>query len=121
MLRTLISIALLLPLTAFARDWQVDAAQSTLTFKGTYQGESFDGRFKKFDATIAYDAADPAKSKFDVNVDLASADTASTAERQDLPAGELGLVHEIAGQDPDVFVRLDAVAPGVMVEDVRAS
>ena len=77
MSRFLIPLALLLPLAAFARDWQVDAAKSTLTFKGTYQGESFDGKFKKFNATISYDAADPAKSKFDVTVDLASVDTDS--------------------------------------------
>lgn len=69
------ALALLLPLSAFARDWQVDAAASTLTFKGSYQGEGFDGRFGKFDATIAYDANDLPKSKFDVTIDLASADT----------------------------------------------
>lgn len=74
----MLTIALLLTPTAlFARDWQVDSAKSTLTFKGTYQGQSFDGKFKKFAATIAYDAADPTKSKFDVTVDLASADTGS--------------------------------------------
>lgn len=77
MSRFLITLALLLPMAAFARDWQVDAAKSTLTFKCSYQGESFDGKFKKFDATIAYDAADPAKSKFDVTVALNSVDTGS--------------------------------------------
>jgi len=77
MSRLLIAFALLLPIAAFARDWQVDAAKSTLTFKGSYQGESFDGKFKKFDAVIAYDAADPTKSKFDVTVDLTTADTGS--------------------------------------------
>jgi polyisoprenoid-binding protein YceI len=82
MSRFLITLALLLPAAAFARDWQVDAAKSTLTFKGTYQKEAFDGKFKKFDATIAYDAADPAKAKFDVTVDLASVDTGSS-ERDD--------------------------------------
>jgi polyisoprenoid-binding protein YceI len=82
MFRFLIPILLMLPLTAFARDWQVDAAKSTLTFKGSYQGESFDGKFRKFDATIAYDPADLSKSKFDVTVDLASVDTGS-GERDD--------------------------------------
>ena len=77
MSRLVITLALLLPTAALARDWQVDAAKSTLTFKGTYQGQSFDGKFKKFAATIAYDAADPTKSKFDVTVDLASVDTGS--------------------------------------------
>jgi polyisoprenoid-binding protein YceI len=82
MSRFLISLAMLLPLAAFARDWQVDAAKSTLTFKGTYQNEGFDGRFKTFSATISYDVADPTKSKFDVTVDLASVDTGS-GERDD--------------------------------------
>jgi len=86
-MRTLIlATVLLLPAAAFARDWNVDAAKSTLGFKGSYQKEAFAGSFKKFDATITYDAADLAKAKFDVNVDLASADTAS-AERDDTLKG----------------------------------
>jgi polyisoprenoid-binding protein YceI len=75
--RLMILLLWMVPLAAHARDWQVDPAQSTLTFKGTYQNESFDGKFRKFDATIAYDAADLSKSKFDVTVDLASVDTGS--------------------------------------------
>jgi polyisoprenoid-binding protein YceI len=76
-------LAVLLPLAllasnALARDWQVDAAKSSLTFKETYQGEGFDGKFKKFTATIAYDEADLASAKFDVSVDLASVDTQSS-------------------------------------------
>ena len=82
MLRLLIALSLLLPMSVLARDWQVDAAKSSLTFKGSYQGEAFAGKFKKFDATIAYDAADLATSKFEVSVDLVSADTGSS-ERDD--------------------------------------
>jgi polyisoprenoid-binding protein YceI len=82
MSRLLISLLVLLPAVAFARDWQVDAAKSTLSFKGTYQNEGFDGKFKKFDATISYDAADPSKSKFDVTIDLTSVDSGS-GERDD--------------------------------------
>jgi polyisoprenoid-binding protein YceI len=78
MLRSILCVALLLPAAAFARDWQVDAAKSSLGFKGSYQGEAFDGKFKTFSATIAYDAADLAKAKFDVEIDLASADTANS-------------------------------------------
>jgi len=77
MLRMLTISLMLTPAALFARDWQVDSAKSTLTFKGTYQGQSFDGKFKKFAATISYDAADPTKSKFDVTVDLTSVDTGS--------------------------------------------
>jgi polyisoprenoid-binding protein YceI len=88
MSRSLIAFALLLPIAAFARDWQVDAAKSTLTFKGSYQGESFDGKFKKFAATIAYDAADPTKSKFDVDVDLTSTDTGSSERDESLATAD---------------------------------
>jgi polyisoprenoid-binding protein YceI len=86
--RFLVTLALLLPAAAFARDWQVDAAASTLTFKGTYQGESFDGKFKKFEATIAYDAADLSRSKFDVTIDLGSVDTGSGERDQTLATSD---------------------------------
>jgi polyisoprenoid-binding protein YceI len=82
-----ILLPLLLPLTlislpAIARDWQVDAAKSSLTFKGTYQDGPFDGRFAKFDAAIAFDETDLSKAKFDVKVSVASVQTQS-AERDD--------------------------------------
>lgn len=88
MTRLLTLAALLLPLAAHARDWQVDHAQSSLGFKGSYQGEAFDGRFKTFHATIAYDANDPASAKFDVAVDLASADTGSEERDETLEGGD---------------------------------
>ena len=78
----LLPTLLILPFAAQARDWQTDAAQSALTFKGTYQNEAFDGKFKKFDAAISYDETDLTKAKFDVKVDVASVDTASS-ERDD--------------------------------------
>ncbi len=88
MLRLFILAFALVPTLALARDWRVDAAKSTLTFKGTYQGQGFDGKFKKFDATIAYDAADPSKAKFDVTIDLASADTGSGERDETLATGD---------------------------------
>lgn len=87
-----IAVALLvLPLllateSAVARDWQVDPAKSSLTFKCSYQGEAFDGKFGKFAATIAYDEADPASASFDVSVDLSSVDT-QNSDRDDALAG----------------------------------
>ena len=81
-MRKFILVSMLLPLCAFARDWQVDAAKSTLTFNGTYQGGPFTGKFGKFEAAISYDEADLAKAKFDVKVDIASVDTQS-GERDD--------------------------------------
>ena len=84
MLRQLVCSAALLLLAgpALARDWQVDAAHSTLSFKGSYQGEAFAGVFKKFNATIAYDENELANAKFDVTIDLASVDT-QNSERDD--------------------------------------
>jgi polyisoprenoid-binding protein YceI len=72
----------LLASNAFARDWQVDAANSALTFKETYSGEGFEGRFKKFTATISYDETDLASAKFDVSIDMASVDT-QNSDRDD--------------------------------------
>jgi polyisoprenoid-binding protein YceI len=72
----------LLPLAAHAADWQVDAAGSTLTFKGTYEDGPFNGSFAKFDAKISFDEADPTKDRFDVTINMASVSTES-AERDD--------------------------------------
>lgn len=83
----LLPALLILPCVAQARDWQTDAAQSTLTFKGTYQGGPFSGKFKKFDAAISYDEADLSKAKFDVKVDVASVDSGSS-ERDDSLKGD---------------------------------
>lgn len=69
-------------LPAVARDWQVDAAKSSLSFKGTYQTEGFSGRFGKFDAKIAFDENDPSQDRFDVQVAVASVQTESE-ERDD--------------------------------------
>jgi polyisoprenoid-binding protein YceI len=82
MRNSLFLLLLTLPLCAFARDWQVDAAKSTLTFSGAYQGGPFAGKFGKFDAAIGYDENDLANAKFDVNVDVSSVDTQS-GERDD--------------------------------------
>jgi len=80
----LLAALLLAPLSpcASARDWQADPAQSTLTFKGTYQSAPFAGRFGKFTAAIAFDESDPAKDRFDVQVSIASVATESQ-ERDD--------------------------------------
>ena len=75
-------LILLLPMASQARDWQVDAAKSSLTFKGSYQNGPFEGKFGKFDATIAFDEADVLKDRFDVTVQVSSLDTQS-AERDD--------------------------------------
>lgn len=69
---------------AFAADYGV-GANSTLGFRADFQGEKFDGRFQRFEATIAYDANDLAASKFDVEIDLASAVTGDSDRDEALP------------------------------------
>ena len=68
-------IACLVAGSASAKTWTVDPAASTLRFTGTAQGEEFSGRFARFEARIAFDPADLAQSSFQVEVDVASADT----------------------------------------------
>lgn len=77
---------LLVVIATGANAWTVDAAHSTLTFSGTYQGEKFEGHFKHFDAkTINYDPANLQDAKFDVMIDIASIDTANSERDQALP------------------------------------
>jgi polyisoprenoid-binding protein YceI len=73
-----------LALPAFAADYTV-ATGSTLGFTSGFQGQSFDGTFRKFDAAISYDAANLAASKFDVTVDLASVVTGDSDRDGALP------------------------------------
>lgn len=67
--------------------WTVDANTSSLGFTGTAQGEAFTGVFHRFDARIAFDPADLAGSRFEVSIDLASADS-QNAERDELLLGD---------------------------------
>ena len=75
-------LALSAPFAAHAATWHADGKSSTLGFSGISQGDAFNGRFKTFDATIAFDPAQLATARFDVKITLASADTANS-ERDD--------------------------------------
>ncbi len=79
--------ALLLPLSGIAADYHMDAAQSHLGFVGTVQGERFEGRFAAFTADIRFDPDALAESRFDVRIDLASADSRNE-ERDSALKGE---------------------------------
>lgn len=50
------------------------AAGSTLGFSSSYDGETFEGRFARFQADIAFDPT-TASGRFDVVIELASANT----------------------------------------------
>lgn len=78
---------LLLLAAPFAHAAQYGAQPgSTLGFTATYMDEAFEGRFAKFTPDIRFDPADLASSRFDVRIDLASADT-QNQERDEMLAG----------------------------------
>ncbi len=81
-------LALALPCAAAAADYTVQPTASTLGFSGTFQGESFDGRFGQWTAAISYDAANLASSKFDVQVTLASVKTGDSDRDSALPGSD---------------------------------
>ena len=78
-------LALALPFATSATDYTVQPAGSTLGFSDTFQGETFNGHFGQWNAAISYDAANLASSKFDVDVDLASARTGDSDRDTALP------------------------------------
>ena len=83
-----VALAFFIPFAAQAGSWHADAKSSTLGFSGVQQGEAFNGRFKTFDATIAFDPAQLATSRFDVRIMLASADTANSERDDSLRGGD---------------------------------
>lgn len=86
--RVAFALALLAPFAVHAGNWHADPKSSTLGFSGTYQGDAFDGRFKTFDAVIAFDPASLATAHFDVKITLASADTANSERDESLRGGD---------------------------------
>jgi polyisoprenoid-binding protein YceI len=78
-------LALALPFAAFATDYTVQPAASTLGFSGTFQGEAFQGQFGQWNAVIAYDPGNLAGSHFDVDVSLSSVKTGDSDRDSALP------------------------------------
>jgi len=70
-----------------ARNWTVHE-NGTLGFTASWEGIEFEGVFHKFDAAIAFDPADLAGSRFDVKVDVTSADTQSSDRDEALADAE---------------------------------
>ncbi len=58
--------------------WQVDAAQSSIRFTATQAGANFDGRFKQFNAVIAFDPSNLGASRARVEIPVISVDTQSS-------------------------------------------
>ncbi|WP_147652500.1 YceI family protein [Vulcaniibacterium gelatinicum] len=76
--RNLLPLAVLLlsalSLPARAADY-VQAPGSTLTFAGSYQGETFTGRFPDFSTRLRFDPKQLGQARLDVAIPLASATT----------------------------------------------
>lgn len=81
----LVWTALALPIAAVAADYTVQYPASTLGFSNTFQGQRFDGHFGRWNATIRYDPAHLAQSRFDVTVELASVKTGDSDRDGALP------------------------------------
>lgn len=74
----------------------VPAEGSRLGFETSYDGEPIRGRFERFEARIAFDPADLANSRFDVVIDLASADTGNEERDEVLLGGDFFAVRTLA-------------------------
>lgn len=72
LLTTAVGIALMASLPAFAQQKLVPA-QSEIAFTGKQMGVPVDGRFKKFDAQVAFDPKNVAASKVAFTIELGSA------------------------------------------------
>ncbi len=71
---------------ALAGEWRVDPKASRLAFVATWEGTPFEGVFRRFDARILFDKAGPEIGRFEVTVDVTSADLDS----EDLYEGMAG-------------------------------
>ena len=81
----LVAAALLMAAPAWAGEWAVQPAQSTLGFSGTETGSAFSGTFRKWTASIAYDPAHPEAAHVHVVIDTGSAATGDTQRDEALP------------------------------------
>jgi polyisoprenoid-binding protein YceI len=59
---------------AVAAEWRV-LPGSSLGFSASFEGEAFEGRFAKFSPRIVFDPRQLSGARFDVGIELASADT----------------------------------------------
>ena len=100
---------------ATAKDWTLDAKASRLRFAGTQQDEAFSGEFARFTPKIAYDAAKPAETKIDVEVDLASADSKSPDRDEQLKGAEFFAVAKY----PKAHFKTLACKPGAAAGQVE--
>ena len=71
-----IAAAALIPATAAATTWTLDADHTEVGFRVRHMMVSWTkGHFQKFQGTIAYDDAHPEQTRVDIDIDTASVDT----------------------------------------------
>ena len=78
MMRRVAMFALAFAAAAPAHAQTIDYAKSQVTFTGKQMGVATEGRFRKYNARIAFDPKKPEASKIDVEIDLNSIDTGAT-------------------------------------------
>ena len=74
-----------LAVSAHAAEQKLVAAQSELVFVSKQMGVPVEGRFKKFDAQVAFDPAKLDTSKINFTVDLASATLGAPESDAEMP------------------------------------
>lgn len=85
--RSLCALVLLLAGGAvLARDWQMQSG--SIRFRGTQQGEAFEGEFKRFTPTIHFDPGQADQARFEVDIDIRSAFSANEERDAAMQADE---------------------------------
>src|SRR4029077_19909515 len=74
--------------TSAAGSWVGDPAASEIAFWGVHAGAAFRGHFRKWQADIRFDPADPEHSTIDAIVDTASAVDGVPLHEETLPQPE---------------------------------
>lgn len=62
---------------AWGAQWIVEPSRSTIAFGATFEGAEFGGVFTRYAARLFFDPDDLGNSRFDVRIDVSSADTGS--------------------------------------------
>lgn len=81
---TLVALGLALLSVAVQADQKLVPAQSEIAFTSKQMGVPVDGRFKRFDAQVAFDPKNPAASKIGLTIDIASASLGSAETEAEL-------------------------------------
>jgi cytochrome b561 len=76
------------PIASNAPAWTVDAAQSAITFKASYMGRPFEGRFAQWTADIRFDPAAPETARIRVVIPTASIQTGEAYYDENVVQGD---------------------------------